>query len=172
MFKPGNNAWQHRKKPYKLSEEHKQKIRKALEGRNISEEQKLLLRQRIGDKNPMFGKTHSDDYKDRLKREMIGSGNHNWKGGKTLESDLRLTNTSWEKRKREVYERDNYICQSCNKKCRGTDRLTSKDTIQCHHLIPWKETRDDSLNNLITLCLSCHSKIENNKTFREDFYAT
>lgn len=28
-----------------------------------------------GDKNPMFGKTHSDEYKDLLKRKMKGHGN-------------------------------------------------------------------------------------------------
>ncbi|MFH0805976.1 MAG: HNH endonuclease [Patescibacteria group bacterium] len=75
----------------------------------------------------------------------------NWKGGRSLLTVLpkyiRL----------QVFERDNYICQVCNK--RGSIRLDS------HHIIPKvlyslnyiKES--NKLYNLITLCRGCHNWI-------------
>ena len=55
-----------------------------------------------------------------------------------------------------VYMRDNYRCQEC--------RITMNDykrPLDIHHKIPFMISKDNSLNNLITLCRSCHMKVEN-----------
>ena len=59
----------------------------------------------------------------------------------------------WEIRRREVYKRDKYTCRVCGKKCRGKE-------IQAHHIIPYRVSFDNSLSNLVTLCIRCHSKVD------------
>lgn len=65
----------------------------------------------------------------------------------------------WEKVREVVLARDNGLCQECLK----DKRVTLADTV--HHII---ELKDDwgkrlDLNNLISICSSCHSKIHNSK---------
>ena len=45
--------------------------------------------------------------------------------------------------------------------------------VHCHHIIPYIETKNNSDNNLITLCESCHAKLDamyNNKYKRDDYF--
>ena len=49
-----------------------------------------------------------------------------------------------------VYERDNYKCQICGR----------KNNLHIHHVIKRANGGDHSLDNLITLCSSCHRHIE------------
>ena len=53
-----------------------------------------------------------------------------------------------------------YQCQKCGIKClnkKDGERTCQTDKIiQCHHIISYNETQDNSLNNLQTLCLKCH----------------
>ena len=55
-----------------------------------------------------------------------------------------------------VYMRDNYRCQGC-----GITMNDYKRPLDIHHKVPFLISRDNSLSNLITLCRSCHMKIEN-----------
>jgi len=48
-----------------------------------------------------------------------------------------------------ILERDNHECQHC-----GTTAA-----LVIHHIVEWKDSRDNSPSNLITLCRSCHSKV-------------
>ena len=57
--------------------------------------------------------------------------------------------------KKGVYKRDNYECKNC-----GLKMSIFRKGFHIHHIIPFLKTRDNSLENLITLCQSCHSKIE------------
>ena len=51
-----------------------------------------------------------------------------------------------------VKERDNFKCRNCD----------SEKDLQAHHIIPWRINKDlrFDLNNGLTLCRSCHAKIE------------
>ncbi len=65
--------------------------------------------------------------------------------------------------RKEIYKRDNYICRACSIKCVGKRDATKKNAwkiIQCHHVIKYKDSYDNSPENLITVCLRCHGKIE------------
>lgn len=54
-----------------------------------------------------------------------------------------------------ILELDNHSCRYCS----------SKSKLQIHHIEPrTKELVDNSVNNLISLCVSCHKKIENPTT--------
>lgn len=54
----------------------------------------------------------------------------------------------------EVYIRDEFTCRCCG--LGGVHRLP---TLQVHHIIEVSQGGDNSLDNLITVCLSCHTLI-------------
>lgn len=58
----------------------------------------------------------------------------------------------WKTQRKRAIQRDIYTCQVCGAKGRSPD-------LEVHHLIPYFETQDNSLTNLITLCHSCHGKV-------------
>lgn len=70
----------------------------------------------------------------------------------------------WDTQRQKCYERDDYTCQRCGVKCIGRKELNDKNKdrlIQCHHIVKYKISRDNSLQNLMTLCVKCHGIIEN-----------
>jgi len=52
---------------------------------------------------------------------------------------------------KEIYKRDDYTCQNCGKK---------GGLLNAHHILPWAGNPELAFNseNLITLCVPCHSK--------------
>jgi len=78
-----------------------------------------------------------------------GENSHFWKGGITPQTHLRLLGAEWNKIRRLVYKRDNYICQKCGK---------TNVRLAAHHIVPYYISRNNDLSNLITLCQSCHMK--------------
>ena len=68
---------------YIMSQEHKDKISQALKDRKLSEETKKklseLAKQRTGEKNPFYGKTHSEEAKKKISeanKEKVLSEEH------------------------------------------------------------------------------------------------
>lgn len=61
----------------------------------------------------------------------------------------KLRDPRWQKKRLEVFQRDEFICQIC---------LDSESTLNIHHkrYIPGKEPWDYDLNDLVTLCEICH----------------
>jgi 5-methylcytosine-specific restriction endonuclease McrA len=59
---------------------------------------------------------------------------------------LMLSVEEYKSLRHRVLERDQWHCQDCG---------SSKD-LQVHHLRKRSKLGDDSLDNLITLCVSCH----------------
>ena len=56
----------------------------------------------------------------------------------------------WRLLREEVLKRDDYTCQHCG----------SKDDLMAHHKTPARMGGKDEIDNLITLCRSCHCKEE------------
>lgn len=83
-----------------------------------------------------------------------GSKHRNWRGGRCRENHRRTSSLEWGLLRLEVLLRDDYTCRNC-----GVKDSTGEILI-IHHLIPYRETQDDSKKNLVTLCRSCHAKIE------------
>jgi hypothetical protein len=74
---------------------------------------------RTGDKNPFYGKQHSDETRkiisDKNKGKFVGEKGSNWQGGKTpLNHSIRTCSEyiSW---RDQIFKRDNYTCQFCRK---------------------------------------------------------
>lgn len=88
-------------------------------------------------------------------REFSGEGHPRYKGGKDVDRG-----PSWERQKRKARERDNHQCQQCD-----ADRNEASQ-LHVHHIIPFEKFSIENhreanrLQNLITLCASCHSNTE------------
>jgi len=79
-----------------------------------------------------------------------GDNVYNYAGGQARDH---YASSFWMERAQLVRERDK-VCQHCG---------VSPDqagTLHVHHIIPWRFSHDDSLENLIALCSSCHKKAD------------
>ncbi len=65
----------------------------------------------------------------------------------------------WQKKRKHIKERNNYLCQICIRELYGTKRKYNPEDLQVHHAIPINMNEDLKLdeNNLITLCSIHHS---------------
>lgn len=82
-----------------------------------------------------------------------GENHHNWKGGiSPINYEIKRSEeyNIWRK---SIYEKDNWICQICGKKC-GKD-------IVAHHIFSFTDYPQlrFAINNGTTLCRSCHIKL-------------
>lgn len=174
-----------------LSEETRRKISEANKGREKSETERKKLSEwaktRVGENSPNFGKKKTEEHKkkigdahrgkiipqemrDRLSaigRTKTGENSNGWKGGTTKINHLVRNCVNYSEWRTEVFERDNYTCQECDKRGGGT--------LHAHHLKPFAEilsqcnikTLDDAINtqelwdinNGITLCKKCHKAL-------------
>jgi len=58
---------------------------------------------------------------------------------------------NWNRQRWVIFKAYGYICQMCGRFAKGN--------LQLHHKIPIKISHDNSWNNLIPLCSSCHGLI-------------
>jgi hypothetical protein len=129
------------------SEETRKKISDAHKGNHLSEETKKKI------SDAQKGKHHSEETKKKMSDARKGENNPNYKDGvsmKQFEEAYGLTKSEWKKLAQEIRKRDNFTCQLCGK----------KGATSVHHIIPRRVRIDNSPENLITLCISCHSKVE------------
>ena len=135
------------------TEETKLKMSLANKGRKFSDEQKRNMS--IARK----GKNYSSMFKKGCPapKTAFKKGQKPWNyidGRSKLKSPNRYGD-DWEAIRLIIYMRDNYKCQEC-----GITMNEYKRPLDIHHKIPFLISHDNSLNNLITLCRSCHMKIE------------
>ena len=130
----------------------------------------------IGKKQPLIskqGKINISDAKKGKKNPMYGvygEKHPSWKGGVTeIQNNIRHL-FEYNKWRREVFERDNFICQNCGK-------LGGR--IEAHHIKRFSEIIEEkkiknindallckelwNLNNGKTLCKKCHDKLRGRK---------
>lgn len=89
-----------------------------------------------GEKNHMFGVT--------------GPNNPHWKGGKIPVQEY---GKEWRTIRKQVKERDGFRCRICG----------SVENLNTHHIKPFRDNRVHDMNNLTTLCGSCHNKVHSGK---------
>ena len=131
-----------------ISEESKKKMSMAKKGKKLSEEH----RQKISKGN--MGKKMPPKTKETLLKMSlahIGKTKEkcpNWRGGISFEP----YSVDWtETLKRSIRERDKYTCKICNK----------EPSVHVHHID--YDKLNCNPNNLITLCINCHSKTNYNR---------
>lgn len=59
--------------------------------------------------------------------------------------------TDWTRLRSEILERDEHRCVYCGK-------LLDLDTMEADHIIPRSHGRNDSPENLQTVCADCHTR--------------
>ena len=78
--------------------------------------------------------------------------NPNWRGGTT--QTYPYQKEEWKRLVVKVWKRDSFKCQHCSV------RLAKGMAPQTHHIEPRRLGGPDTMANLVTLCRSCHAKIE------------
>ncbi len=122
-------------KGYKRTEESIRKTAEALPGRKRSEETKRKISESLQ------GMPLSEEHKRHLSEASSGSKSYRWKGGPVPYGVL------WLLQRRRVRSRDNYMCQLC-----GATEEELGEQMNVHHIVPFRETHDNTLENLICLC--------------------
>jgi len=96
---------------------------------------------------------------DTNKQKLIGShGGYkpwNYIDGRSKDKGPARYGDDWDKIRMIIYKRDNFTCQFC-----GITMKETKKAHHIHHLNPFVDSKDNSLENLLTLCPSCHRKEE------------
>lgn len=95
--------------------------------------------------------------REHLNEWVQGENHWNYRGGNIYYGD------GWLKLARAVRERDK-VCQECGKTPQENGR-----ELDVHHKIPARISRDNSMENLVALCMTCHHKIN---TFEQYDYPT
>lgn len=75
----------------------------------------------------------------------------------------------WKNKRKQVLQRQNYICACCAEEMEGTlDRLNTED-VQVHHIVPIQECYDRRLDdsNLIGVCWLHHEMCESGRISRK-----
>lgn len=124
------------------SDEHRKKISLALKGKPKSEEAKTNMRGTKGRTNVWS--------KGIRRPELSGPKHPNWLGGLYR---LEISVEEWEKIRIAVLRKKGWTCQGCKK----TARVAK---LSVHHIIPYRLTKDNSLENLTVFCSSCHTRTE------------
>jgi hypothetical protein len=138
----------------RCSEETKKNMSEAKKGENHPNYGKHLTegtKKKISDANK--GKHHTEETKKKISNALKGENNPNYKDGNSLKEfkdAYGLEPSEWQKLAQEIRKRDNFTCQLCGK----------KGATDVHHIIPRRIKIDNSPDNLITLCRSCHGKVE------------
>jgi 5-methylcytosine-specific restriction endonuclease McrA len=104
--------------------------------------------------------------KEHLSSIRKGEENPAWKGGR-----FNYYGPNWPEQREKALERDSYSCQECDM-TRDQHYQNYDEDLHVHHKVPRRQIIDEeeptieqfelanSLDNLVTLCKSCHRKLE------------
>jgi hypothetical protein len=142
---------------YKRTEYHRKRISAEMKGtmpKNIELLKSKAHKFEKGHKINL-GKHHTSEAKEKNKLAHIGKmlGNKNPRYTGYINKKYKIRMIDWLLLRQIILERDNFTCQNCNKN-------HHEIRLDVHHKIPFRISQDNSLNNLITLCRSCHMKTE------------
>lgn len=99
------------------------------------------------------GKVHPRGTLGKSNPNTSGEKSHFWRGGVSTDNERQRRSKEYRKWRSDVFERDDYTCQDCNKKgCR----------INADHIKPFAYYKDlrFELSNGRTLCVQCHRKTD------------
>jgi len=106
-------------------------------------------------------------YKEHMSSIRKGEDNPQWEGGR-----FDYYGPNWPEQREKTLERDEYCCQNCDM-TRDEHYQNYNEDLHVHHKVKRRQIIDEneptieqfelsnSLDNLVTLCKSCHRKLEN-----------
>ncbi len=158
-----------------VTEETREKIRKALSGRRLSPKTEFKKGQHTSIKTEFkkgqhtsikteFKKGQHPSIKTEFKKGQVsyirlhpeiaasGKDNGNWGGGVTSENEKIRKGIEYDLWRNSVFSRDNWTCQECGE--RG-------GKLNAHHIKRFSEYPElrFAIDNGITFCKKCHAKI-------------
>ena len=143
-------------------QEIKEKIDKAIKiaMNKLEVKQKMRKPRSEEGRRNIKAAANRQEYKDMLSNSRMRENNPNWQGGVSFE-DYAL---DFNKRLKEfIRNRDSYKCQLCDAPEIECDRKLS-----IHHIDYNK--KNSSEVNLISLCVSCNSKVNKNRKYFEEYF--
>lgn len=108
-----------------LSEAHKKALSEAHKGVSFSEERKKTLR---GKKHTPYSEAARLKMSLAHKGKQLGINNPSWKGGITILTTKIRNLPEFQQWRKQVFERDKYICQDCFKQ---------SGALNAHHIKEW-----------------------------------
>lgn len=93
---------------------------------------------------------------------------------KKITDAVRFRRTAeWQKKRREILERDRYLCKICLAKLYVYSAVTDNRSLQVHHIVPIEEDAERKLDddNLISLCPFHHRMAEEGEIPRAELFA-
>jgi HNH endonuclease/NUMOD3 motif len=140
-----------------VSESQKEKQRNSMLGRKLSKVHKQKIKDGV---KKFFDSPESKEAREKISEKHRGANHYLWQGGKSYE-DYGIDFN--QKLKKQIKIRDAYRCQEC---FRHQSELLRPLSI--HHIDYNK--KNNSPENLITLCLSCHAKMNFRKDDWKNYY--
>jgi len=86
---------------------------------------------------------------------MAGSSSHQWKGGT---SQHYKRGPDWKAVAERARSADGHKCRGCGKQ--QAEMSGTRKSLDVHHIVPWSVSNSNALENLVTLCRSCHHRAE------------
>jgi 5-methylcytosine-specific restriction endonuclease McrA len=102
-------------------------------------------------------------YCNRIHDSKFDCGKKPQRTYKRTEEDKFRWTKSWQNKREEIKERDNFLCQACIRRLTGTTYAYTYDELEVHHaekLNKSYEKRVDN-DNLLTLCSKHHKMADN-----------
>jgi hypothetical protein len=105
-------------------------------------------------------------FKEFMSSTRKGKDNPQWQGGR-----FEYYGPNWPEQRKKTLERDNESCQECDM-TRDEHYQNYNEDLHIHHKVPRRQIIDEenptieqfelanSLDNLVTVCKSCHRKLE------------
>ena len=136
--------------------------------------------------NIWAGRKHRQETKDKIRDARIKDGHvpylrngehwlksvdtkdhPNYKGGMYPERQSFYSSEIWSEVVKEIWKRDNAICQNCGK---HHNTKENRGNFHIHHIVSFqiKELRAD-INNLVLLCKECHRWVHSKKNINKKF---
>jgi len=125
------------------------------------------------EKQPFYNKNHSKEAREKIKKSNTGlcqEKSHNWKGGISKIKELIRNMPEYFKWRSDVFQRDNWTCQTCHKK--GV-YLEAHHKIELNKIVKEYEIKTIldarrcillwDLDNGVTLCYECHNLTKKRK---------
>ncbi len=141
-------------------------ISKGRIGMKFSESHRKALRQTYlnGRVPTLLGKVFSEKHREGIALGKIGEKNPNWNGGVSFFPYPIIFNS---KLKKQIKERDGYVCLHCGK-TEEEELIENKKRLAIHHIDYNKMNCDPS--NLVTVCNSANSLANFNRNYWTNFF--